>query len=105
MHALHLNDAPQAQWEGFPYRTLLPAEIGGSISIYLLTVTHANPHTHETEDQIYIIHSGQGLMEIGDERQEVGPGWLIHIPHGQRHALTPLNGEPVVLYSIEYRAI
>jgi mannose-6-phosphate isomerase-like protein (cupin superfamily) len=105
MHALHLSDAPQAHWEGFPYRTLLPAEIGGSISIYLLTVTQANPHTHETEDQIYIIHSGQGLMEIGDERQEVGPGWLVHIPHGQRHALTPLNGEPVVLYSIEYRAV
>ena len=104
MHALHANDAPQGNWEGFPYRTLLPPEIGGPLSIYLLTVTQANRHVHEAEDQIYIILSGQGMMEIEEERQEVGPGWLVHIPHGQAHALTPLHGEPVVLYSIEYRA-
>lgn len=101
MHAIHPNNVPQSIWEGFPYRTLLPAEVGGTFSIHLLTVNRANPHVHEKEDQIYIIHSGCGVVEIGSERQEVGPGWLVYIPRGQRHALTPLSEEPVILYSIE----
>ncbi len=104
MHALHPDDVPPSLWEGFPYRTLLPPEVGGSLGIYLLTITRANPHVHEAEDQVYIVQSGRGIVEIDDERQEVGPGFLIHIPKGRRHALTPLGGEPVVVYSMEYRA-
>jgi mannose-6-phosphate isomerase-like protein (cupin superfamily) len=39
-------------------------------------------------------------MQIGPEQQEVGPGWLVHIPRGEEHSLAPLDGAPVVLYSI-----
>jgi mannose-6-phosphate isomerase-like protein (cupin superfamily) len=99
MHALHPENLPEQITEVFPFRELLPAEIGGAVSIYLLTVKHANPHSHD-EAQIYIVQSGHGIIEIDGEQQEVGPGWLVHIPGGSVHSLTPTCEEPVVVYSI-----
>jgi mannose-6-phosphate isomerase-like protein (cupin superfamily) len=100
MHILHPTDTPEINDGEFVYRTLLPPEVGGKLAIYLLTVTHANPHSHDADNQIYIIQSGRGIIEIGAEQQEVEPGHLVYIPRGQRHSLTPLGAEPVVLYSI-----
>jgi mannose-6-phosphate isomerase-like protein (cupin superfamily) len=100
MHALDAAAAPEDQWENNPYRTLLPAETGQGLEIYKLTVTAPNPHSHDTYDQVYIIESGHGTMEIGEEQRAVSPGWLIYIPRGQRHALTPAPGTVVVLYSV-----
>jgi mannose-6-phosphate isomerase-like protein (cupin superfamily) len=100
MHALHPDVVPEENWEGNPFRTLLPAEMGQGLEIYRLTVTGANPHHHDSYDQVYVIESGRGVMQIGEETREVGPGWLIYIPRGQRHSLAPLGGAPVVLYSI-----
>ena len=100
MYALHPDQAAEVVEDGLPFRTLLPGETGGSVAIYLMSVSQANHHKHEHEDQIYIIQSGQGLMRIGDEQQEVGPGWLVFIPRGQMHSLEPLQAEPVRLYSI-----
>jgi mannose-6-phosphate isomerase-like protein (cupin superfamily) len=39
-------------------------------------------------EEIYIIQKGRGLMQVGDETEEVGPGDAIHIPIGQFHELT-----------------
>ncbi len=100
MHAIHWSTSATEDWEGSPFHTLLAAEAGNGLEIYRLSVTHANPHHHDTYDQIYIVDSGRGMMQIGDEQQEVGPGWLIFIPRGKRHSLTPLDGSPVVVYSI-----
>ncbi len=102
MHVVHPKDLPETITEVFPHRTLLPPEVGGDLSIYLMTVTHANPHAHD-EAQVYVIQSGRGIAEVGDERQEVGPGCLVYVPGGVRHALTPLGEGPMVLYSIMHR--
>lgn len=100
MYAIDLESAVEESWDGMPFRALLPAAIGAGLEIYQLTVTHANPHVHDDYDQVYIIESGRGTMQIGDEHQVVGPGHVIHIPRGQRHALAPLDESPVKLYSI-----
>jgi quercetin dioxygenase-like cupin family protein len=39
-------------------------------------------------EEIYIIQSGQGQMQVGDEVCEVGSGDAIHIPIGFFHELT-----------------
>ena len=103
MHALHWKSAAEEVWEGNPFHTLLPPEAGSGLEIYRLIITHAHPHHHDTYDQVYVVDLGRGIMQIGDEQQEVGPGWLVHIPRGQPHSLTPLDGEPVVLYSLVHR--
>lgn len=43
-------------------------------------------HAHHTEE-IYIIFSGTGIMEIDGERREVSSGDVIAIPRDATHAL------------------
>jgi mannose-6-phosphate isomerase-like protein (cupin superfamily) len=44
-------------------------------------------------EEIYIIQSGEGLMQVGQEVREVFPGDAIHIPVGQFHELTSTGDE------------
>jgi mannose-6-phosphate isomerase-like protein (cupin superfamily) len=51
------------------------------------------PHHHEVLEEIYYILAGRGVMEIGDERREVGAGDAVYIPRGSRHTLTNTGEE------------
>ncbi len=35
-------------------------------------------HYHDTQDELYFVHSGRARVEVGDEVQELGPGGLFH---------------------------
>ncbi len=100
MHLVHPRDVPAEPSDGGDFRTLLPPEVGGSLAIYLLSVTRSESHVHEQEDQVYIVQRGQGIVEVDGERREVGPGDLVYIPRGAWHCLESLGAEPVSLYSL-----
>ena len=36
-------------------------------------------HFHERQDELYFVHRGRALVEIGGETREVGQGGLIHV--------------------------
>jgi mannose-6-phosphate isomerase-like protein (cupin superfamily) len=36
-------------------------------------------HYHDTQDELYFVHSGLARMEVGDEVREYGPGGLLHV--------------------------
>jgi mannose-6-phosphate isomerase-like protein (cupin superfamily) len=36
-------------------------------------------HYHERQDELYFVHRGRALVEIGAEKREVGEGGLIHV--------------------------
>jgi mannose-6-phosphate isomerase-like protein (cupin superfamily) len=36
-------------------------------------------HYHDTQDELYFIHSGTARFEIDGETREVGPGGLVHV--------------------------
>ena len=36
-------------------------------------------HYHDTQDELYFVHSGTARVEVGDETREVGPGGLFHV--------------------------
>jgi mannose-6-phosphate isomerase-like protein (cupin superfamily) len=36
-------------------------------------------HFHETQDELYFVHRGRALVELGGETREVGEGGLIHV--------------------------
>ncbi|HVF90934.1 MAG TPA: cupin domain-containing protein [Blastocatellia bacterium] len=55
------------------------------------------PHHHDRLEEVYYIISGRGVMSVGDERSEVGPGDAIYIPRGTRHTLANTGSEPVKL--------
>jgi mannose-6-phosphate isomerase-like protein (cupin superfamily) len=48
-------------------------------------------------EEIYIIQSGQGRMQVGNEVCEVMPGDAIHIPIGQFHELTNTGEEALII--------
>jgi mannose-6-phosphate isomerase-like protein (cupin superfamily) len=104
VHLIHPRDVPAEPSEGGEFRTLLAPEVGGSLAVYLLTITESAPHVHEKEDQIYIVREGRGTVEVEGERREVGPGDLVRIPRGARHCLVSLDGQPVTLYSLMHGA-
>jgi mannose-6-phosphate isomerase-like protein (cupin superfamily) len=61
----------------------------------LMFLAHASVPPEETlightdpMEEIYIIQSGHGRMQVGNEVTEVNPGDAIFIPIGQFHELT-----------------
>ena len=54
-------------------------------------------HTDPMEE-IYIIQSSHGRMQVGDKVAELKPGDAIHIPIGQFHELTNTLNEELTLF-------
>lgn len=52
-----------------------------------------SPHYHATTEEIYYILVGRGLMRVGHETREVGPGDAIAIPPGAVHQISTLGPE------------
>jgi len=46
------------------------------------------PHFHPRTEEIYYILEGRGIMRMGDETREVGPGDAIAIPPGIVHQIS-----------------
>ncbi len=36
-------------------------------------------HYHDTQDELYFVHSGTAKVEVEDEEQTLGPGGLFHV--------------------------
>lgn len=36
-------------------------------------------HFHERQDELYFVHRGRALVEVGGETKEIGEGGLIHV--------------------------
>lgn len=51
------------------------------------------PHHHVRSEEIYYVLAGLGLMRVGNEQREVGPGDAIAIPPGQSHQITNIGPE------------
>ncbi|MDP2949660.1 MAG: cupin domain-containing protein [Chloroflexota bacterium] len=56
-------------------------------------------HAHPDNEQVYVIVRGRGLMKVGDEEQEVGPGTMVFIPPRTGHAIRNTGDEPLIYVS------
>ena len=50
--------------------------------------TSTQGHYHRTLEEFYFILEGRGVLQIGDEKREVGPGDCALIPPGAWHEIT-----------------
>ena len=58
-------------------------------------------HTHETDEEIYIVLSGRGIYTDDDgSRREVGPGDVSLTMRGQRHGLEVSREGPLTLMAV-----
>lgn len=56
-------------------------------------------HSHETEDEMFFVVSGELIMRFRDKDVRVLPGEFIIIPHGVEHM--PLSPEETAIMLIE----
>jgi mannose-6-phosphate isomerase-like protein (cupin superfamily) len=54
-------------------------------------------------EEIYLIQSGRGMMQVGEDRQEVEAGDAIAIPIGRYHELINLGQEELTLLVVAGR--
>ena len=52
-------------------------------------------HTHDDEDQVYYVASGQGFVELDGVRTDVAAGTGVLIPLGTKHLITNTGSEPL----------
>jgi len=81
------------------FRVLIDREICGARNFsLLLNVTNPNvvgeEHSHEEEHAFYILE-GEGIMELDNQRYQVGPGTAIFVPPGVSHNLSCSSDVPI----------
>lgn len=76
-------------------RRIVTAADGGAVSIHRVTISQeAKKHYHRRLTEYYYILSGEGEIELDDERRPVKPGDVIVIRPGVAHVL---RGEMEIL--------
>ena len=50
-------------------------------------------HWHDTQDELYFVHSGRAIFEIEGERRELGPGGLCHVESTTPRKVTNASAE------------
>lgn len=60
------------------------------------------PHKHLDKDQIFYIHSGVGVVRLGDQQHDVTPGDVVYVPAGLVHQTITMGGRPLcyVLFNV-----
>jgi mannose-6-phosphate isomerase-like protein (cupin superfamily) len=67
-------------------RRIITGADGSDVSIHRVTISRdAQKHYHTRLTEYYVILSGEGEMELGDERVAVKAGDVIMIPPGVAH--------------------
>ena len=79
------------QIEGTPFQLVVPGSATSGHAV-VLTVDmppglHVDAHTHDTEEQINVVISGQVRFRVGDEEAVLGAGGVLLMPRGVEHEL------------------
>ena len=56
-------------------------------------------HAHETNEQVYVVVRGRGLMRVADEQAPVEAGDLVFIPPKTGHAMRNVGDGPLIYLS------
>jgi mannose-6-phosphate isomerase-like protein (cupin superfamily) len=61
-------------------------------------------HSHPNSDETFIGLEGVVILELMDQRVELGPGQMVTVPKGMRHRTAPATGRSINL-TIEHAEI
>ena len=86
--------------EGFGFRKVRRAlgisAFGVNVVVYPPHYDGFN-HYHDTQDELYFVHSGQARFEVGDDTRELGPGGMVHVESTTHRKVSNIGNEPLVL--------
>ena len=81
-------DVPPADCPCGQSRRIVTAADNDRLSIHRVTIAgSAREHYHKTLTEYYYVLTGAGEVTLDDRRTAVGPGDVICIPPGTRHAM------------------
>jgi mannose-6-phosphate isomerase-like protein (cupin superfamily) len=52
-------------------------------------------HVHDAEDEFFYVVGGHLLVQVGEERHDLGPGCFAWLPRHVPHAFANVSGSPV----------
>jgi mannose-6-phosphate isomerase-like protein (cupin superfamily) len=105
MDVQHISTAPINRRGGGQDSYLLLT--GGQFGSRNLTITWVDcepgseqrRHSHEAQEQVYVILHGRGLIKVEGEEREVEAGALVFIPPGTTHAIRNTGSETLTYVS------
>jgi len=100
MHTQHIGDAPVHERGGQSSYLLLAQGQFGARHLAITWVdcppgSSQPQHQHDTQEQIYVITRGRGVMTVGDEERELEAGTLVFVPPATPHTIRNDSGEPM----------
>lgn len=68
-----------------------------SVGTYVIPAGGSDPQDPHTEDEIYVVSSGRGVLAGPDERIEVSPGSVVFVAAGEQHRFEQVDEELVLI--------
>lgn len=68
-----------------------------SMGLYVLPAGGTDPQSPHTEDEVYYVASGVGLIRVGDEDRAVRAGSIIYVEKDVEHRFHSIESELTVL--------
>ncbi len=68
-----------------------------SVGLYELPAGGIDPQQPHTEDEVYYVASGQGMIQVGGEDRPVGPGSIVFVAAGVDHRFHSIELDLTIL--------
>jgi mannose-6-phosphate isomerase-like protein (cupin superfamily) len=86
--------APQPDTGGYLEFLRVPSL---SVGVYTLRAGAADPQQPHTEDEVYVVTSGQATLRVADAEHPVGPGSVVFVPALVEHRFHDIRDDLTVL--------
>lgn len=78
-------------------------------SLFAVICTNPGPggpplHTHQRQDEYFLVLKGRYLFQMGEDRYEAGPGSFVAIPRGTVHTFASVGPEEGQLLALNVPA-
>ncbi len=68
-----------------------------SLGVYTLPAGGVDPQSPHSEDEVYLVLSGQAALQVGDEDVPVQPGSLVYVPAQVDHRFHSIAEDLTIL--------
>ena len=103
LHAVRLEDCAVERTGDREFRVLLSAGLSITQFAGMIPPGRAPEHQH-TYDEVVHVLAGRGVVHLGGEDTEIGPGTSIYLPPHQPHCLENTGAEPLQVLGVFYPA-
>ena len=99
MYAKKLSETRAYEFFGNHYNLVLPREITELMEGELISMKGGSKtpaHSHDKEEQVYVIFQGKAKMKIEKEEKIIEKDYIVYIPRGKVHEIEAAGKEDLV---------